>query len=110
MISAGLLRSKAVRLVASNAQDTLGLRTDVFTPGGFFYCDVRNPSAQEASYADGVAVRRQFQLRARWTAVENSGLTEVDRVRVEGRDLKVQSIINLENADRVAVIECEEVT
>ena len=28
MISAGLLRSKAVRLVASTAQDSLGLRTD----------------------------------------------------------------------------------
>ena len=109
MISAGLLRNKATRLAARTAQDTLGLRSQTFTAGGYFYCDLRNSSASEQAYADGVAVRRQYELRARWTAVSNTGLTEVDRISVNGRTLAIQSIIDLDNAGRVAVIQCEEV-
>lgn len=109
MISGGLLRNKATRLAASTTQDSLGLRSPTFTAGDFFYCDLRNSSAQEQQYADGVAVRRQFELRARWNAVANVGLTELDRVSVNGRTLAVQSIIDLDNAGRVAVIQCEEV-
>jgi head-tail adaptor len=109
MISAGLLRWTATMLAASTSQDTLGLRSDTFTTGGTFRCDMRNQSAQEQAYADGVAVRRTWELRARWQRIENLGLTEVDRISVDGRTLKITSIINLDGADRVAVIQCEEV-
>ena len=87
MISAGRLRSTATMMQASTAQDALGLRTNTFTAAGTFPCDVRNNSAQEQQYADGVAVRRQFELRARWQRVDNLGLTEVDRIDVDGRTL-----------------------
>lgn len=110
MISGGLLRWRALRLQASTAQDVLGLRTDAWTAAGYFRCDVRNQSSSEQAYADGVTVRRQFEIRARWPQVANIGLTELDRVSVDGRTLKVQSIINLDGADRVAVIQCEEVS
>jgi hypothetical protein len=110
VISAGVLSSKARRLRASTAQDTLGLRSDTFTADQYFRCDVRNSSANESAYADGVAVKRQFELRARWPQVVNIGLTEVDRISVDGRTLRIGSIINLDNADRVAVISCEEVS
>lgn len=109
MISGGLLRWKALRLAARTSLDTLGLRSDTFDAGGYFRCDIRNQSASEQMYADGVAVRRQWELRARWPQVQSIGLSEVDRISVRGRTLKVQSIINLDESDRVAVIQCEEV-
>lgn len=109
MISAGRLLFKANRLAASTAQDALGMRTDVWTVGASFRCDMRNDSTSEAPYADGVAVRRTIEIRARWQAVQNSGLTEVDRIQVGGRTLRIQSIRNLDEADRVAVIQCEEI-
>jgi len=109
MISAGLLKWTATRLAASTAQDTLGLRSDTFTTGADFRCDLRPVSATEQQYADGVAVRRSWEVRARWQRIENIGLTEVDRISVDGRTLRITSILNLDGADRVAVIQCEEV-
>ena len=109
MISGGLLRFTATRMAASTTQDALGLRTDSWTTGSSFRCDIRNDSAQEQGYADGVAVRRMCEVRARWQAVQNAGLTEVDRLAVRGRTYAVQSIRNLDEADRVAVIQVEEI-
>jgi len=109
MISAGLLKSTALMLAASTAQDTLGLRSDTFTAGASFRCDLRPVSATEQQYADGVAVRRSWEVRARWQRIENIGLSEVDRIFVDGRTLRITSILNLDGADRVAVIQCEEV-
>lgn len=109
MISGGVLRWTATRQAASTTQDALGLRTDAWTPSGTFRCDIRNDSSMEQAYADGVAVRRSCEVRARWTAVQNAGLTEVDRLTVRGRTYSVQSIRNLDEADRVAVIMVEEV-
>lgn len=109
MISGGLLRWKATRLRASTAQDALGMRTDVWTNAGTFRCDLRNDSTSEQPYADGVAVVRACELRARWDAVQGVGLTELDRVSVRGRTLRVESIRNLDERDRVAVISCREI-
>jgi len=109
MISGGLLRFTGTRLAASTTQDALGLRTDSWTTGSSFRCDIRNDTAAEQAYADGVAVRRTCEVRARWQAVQNAGLTEVDRLSVRGRTYAVQSIRNLDEADRVAVIVVEEV-
>lgn len=109
MISAGLLRWTATVLQASASQDALGLRADTWTAGASFRCDLRDLSASEQPYADGVAVRHTCEVRARWPAVAASGLTAVDRLQVRGRTFRVNSIRNLDEADRVAVIDCEEV-
>ena len=109
MISAGLLKYTATRMSASTAQDALGLRTDSFTAGGSFRCDLRASGSSESPYADGVAVRRNFEIRARWPQIAAIGLKEVDRISVDGRTLRIHTITDLEGARRVAVIQCEEV-
>jgi head-tail adaptor len=109
MISGGRLRWTATRLAASTAQDALGMRGATFSAGGTFRCDLREDSASEQQYADGVAVVRNCEVRARWQAVQNSGLTELDRLSVRGRTLRIDSIRNLDERDRVAVIACTEV-
>jgi len=83
------------------------MRTDVWTASNRFRCDLRNDSTSETPYADGIAVRRTCEVRARWQAVANSGLSEVDRLLINGRTLRIQSIRNLDEADMVAVIACE---
>jgi len=71
--------------------------------------DMREDSSGEQSYADGVAVIRNVEIRARWQAVQNIGLTELCRLTVRGRTLRINSIRNLDESDRVAVIQCTEV-
>jgi hypothetical protein len=109
MISGGVLRWTATRQTPSSTLDALGMRTATWTDAGTFRCDLREDSAVEQTYGDGVAVVRSVELRARWQAVQQAGLTEVDRVTVRGRTLKIQPIRNLDEADRVAVIQCVEV-
>ena len=109
MISAGQLHWSATRLIASASRDALGMRTDSWTNGITFPVSMRQVTAAETQYADGVAVRRSCEVRARWPAVVGVGLTEVDRLEIRGRTFRVQSIQNLDQADRVAVISCEEV-
>jgi hypothetical protein len=48
-------------------------------------------------------------VRARWQAVQGAGLTEVDRLVIRNRTLKINFIQNLDEADRVAIIQCTEV-
>ena len=110
MISAGRLTWRATMLSASSSQDALGLRTDAFTSGASFPCDLRNQSATEQNYADGVAIRATWEVRARWRRIANIGLSAVDRLSVDGRTLRINSIVDLEGAHRVAVIQCEEVS
>jgi head-tail adaptor len=85
------------------------MRTATWINIGTFRCDMREQSAAEQSYADGVAVVRNVEIRARWQAVENINLSEVCRLTVRGRSLKINAIQNLDEADRVAVIQCTEV-
>ena len=109
MISGGRLRWTATRMAASSTRDGLGMRADAWTASGTFRADLRDSQGSELAYADGVAVRRSCEVRARWPAVVGVGLTEVDRLEIRGRTFRVQSIQNLDQADRVAVISCEEV-
>jgi head-tail adaptor len=109
MISGGLLRWVATVQTPSSTLDSLGMRTATWTDGATFRCDLRENSANEQGYADGVAVIRSIEVRARWQAVQGAGLTEVCRLVVRGRTLKVNAIRNLDEADRVAVIDCTEV-
>jgi len=109
MISAGRTRRIATASQPSTTLDAIGMRTTTWTDIGTFWCDLREQSATEQSYADGVAVVRNVELRARWQKVHNIGLSEACRVSVRGRSLKINSIQNLDEADRVAVIQCTEV-
>jgi head-tail adaptor len=109
MISAGRLKWVATVQTPSTSQDALGMRVDTWTDGATFRCDLRNDSANEQQYADGVAVVKAYEVRARWQAVQGSGLTEVDRLSIRGKTLRVNAIRNLDEADRVAVIDCTEV-
>lgn len=109
MISGGRLKRTATASQPSSTLDAIGMRTTTWTDIGTFRCDMREDSATEQGYADGVAVVRNVEIRARWQAVENINLSEVCRLTVRGRSLKINSIQNLDEADRVAVIQCTEV-
>jgi head-tail adaptor len=109
MISGGVLRWTATASQPTNTLDAIGMRTATWINIGTFRCDMREQSAAEQSYADGVAVVRNVEIRARWQAVENINLSEVCRLTVRGRSLKINAIQNLDEADRVAVIQCTEV-
>lgn len=109
MISGGVLKRTATRLEQTTTADALGIKGNTWTAAGTFRCDLREQTATEGAYADGVAVIRSVELRARWDSVQGVGLTELDRISVRGRTLKINGIRNLEEADRVAVIDCTEV-
>jgi head-tail adaptor len=109
MISGGRLQRTARRLIASASRDSLGIRTDSWSDGLSFRVDLREQSATEQGYADGVAVVRSLELRCRWPDIARVGLTAVDRISVRGRTLRINTIRNLDDADRVAVIDCTEV-
>jgi SPP1 family predicted phage head-tail adaptor len=107
MISAGRLRFVALQKLPPAAASTLGLRGSTWTDGQYFRADVRENSAQEQAYADGTAVIRQYELRARWETAQAIGLTESQRIECRGKTYKIRSITNLDERDRVAVIDCE---
>jgi len=110
MISAGRLRFLATLQKPSSSRDALGQRVDTWTDGAQFRCDLRSDSADERQYADGVAVIRQWEVRARWNTVQGAGVAETDRLLVRGKTLRIRAVQNLDEQDRVAVIDCEEVT
>jgi head-tail adaptor len=107
MISAGRLRFVALQKLPPAAASSLGLRGATWTSGQYFRCDVRESSANEQAYADGVAVIRQYELRARWETAQSIGLTESQRIECRGKTYKIRAITNLDERDRVAVIDCE---
>lgn len=109
MISAGRLRFRALQLTPSATQDGLGLRQDSWSDGDAFWADLRSDAASEQPYADGVAVVRSWEVRARWNTVEAIGLNETHRILIRDKTLRIRGITNLDEADRVAVIACEEV-
>ena len=109
MISAGRLNWVATVQTPSASQDALGMRVETWTDGAQFRADLRNESGNESSFADGVAVVKSYEVRARWQAVQGAGLSEVDRLSIRGKTLRINAIRNLDEADRVAVIDCTEV-
>jgi hypothetical protein len=109
MISGGRLRWRATVRKASTIPDSLGRRSTTYSNGGFVRVDMRAPSASEQVYADGVAVIRNWEIRSRWADIGRVGLSEIDRLEVRGKTLRINSIINLDERDRVAVLDCSEV-
>jgi len=100
---------RAQASLASVRRDALGLREPAFTAGAYFRCELMPMSVIEQPYADGVIVKRTFEVRCRWQTVEMLGITEVDRIIVDGRTLRIQSIINRENDFKEAQILAEEI-
>jgi len=45
----------------------------------------------------------------RWNTAQSISLSELDRIAVRGKTLRIRSIINLDEQDAIAVIECEAV-
>ena len=109
MISSGLTRFTATVLRASG-QDALGMRSGTFSSVGTMRVDLRDQSASEQEYADGVSVIKSYEVRTRWPNIGRLSVTAADRLSVRGHTLSINHIRNLEEADRVAVIECTEVS
>jgi head-tail adaptor len=109
MISGGRLRWNATLLKAATTVDALGRRTNSFTDSGNFRCDLRQGTPTEQTYADGVAVTASYELRVRWPDVARVDITALDRVTVRGKTLRINGIQNLDERDRLAVIDCTEV-
>ena len=109
MISSGRTRFSATHLKASTSVDSLGRRLTTLTTTGTFRCDVREGTPVEQPYADGVAVVQSYELRTRWPNIGRLAITALDQVTVRGKTMKIAGIRNLDQADRVAVIECTEV-
>jgi hypothetical protein len=109
MISSGRTRFNANHLKASSSVDALGRRSTLLTSTGNFRCDVREGPPVEQTYADGVATVQSYELRTRWPNIARLNMTALDRVTVRGRTLRINGIRNLDQADRVAVIDCTEV-
>jgi hypothetical protein len=109
MISGGLLRWTAT-VKRATGQDALGMRSATFNTVGTMRCDMRDQSATEQEYADGVSVLKQYEVRVRWPNIGRLSVVETDRLEVRGKTLRINHIRNLDEDDRVAVIECTEVT
>ena len=110
MISGGRLRFAATVYRAATTTDVLGRRTSTFTDVGDMRVDMREAGSSEVNYADGVAVVANYELRARWPNISRLTVTELDRLSVRGRTLRINGIRNLDERDRVAVLDCSEVT
>ena len=116
MIGSGRLRFPAIVLQPSINEDDLGMRTGAFTDinktrngNPSLWVDLRTDSANEQQYADGIAVVRRAEIRCRWNSLQDWGINETYRLTVRGRTFRILGITNLDEADMVAVLECEEV-
>lgn len=109
MISGGRLRWKARVNRATTSTDNMGRRQNTYTTAGYVRVDLREAGSAEQVYADGVAVVGQWEVRCRWQDVGRLTITELDRLTVRNKLLRIESIVNLDERDRVAVISCREV-
>lgn len=109
MISAGRLRHVASVRRASTTVDSMGRRNTTYTTVGEVRVDMRQSQGTEQIYADGVAVVSATELRCRWPEIDRLSITAVDRLVCRGKTLRIVSINNLDNRDRVAVIDAMEV-
>lgn len=109
MISGGSMHRMATIQAPSASRDALGMRVDTWTDVGQLWVDCRDQGASEQQYADGIAVLRNFEVRARWGSIRRTGLTELNRLVFRGKTLRINAIRNGDERDRVAIIECTEV-
>ena len=57
-----------------------------------------------------MSVLKQYEVRVRWPNIGRLAVVATDRLEVRGKTLRINHIRNLDEDDRVAVIECTEVT
>lgn len=109
MISAGRTRFVATVYAASAFTDSFGRRNQTYTSAGTMRVDVREGMPSEQPYADGVAVVASYELRCRWPNISRLSVNPLSRIAVRGKTLRISGIRNLDQANRVAVIDCVEV-
>ena len=110
MISAGRMRFTATIKRENQPADDLGKKKKTFgTTVGTFRCDLRDISAVEGDYADGVSSIRSYECHARWGAIESLGLLETDRLTIDSMTFLISGIRNEGNRDRLAIIDITEV-
>jgi len=109
VISAGLTRQVINVTRVSPSIDSLGRRVQVYTNYGQFRADVREAAPQEQPFADGVASIGTFEIRLRWPNVARLLITPIDRLVYRGRFLRINGIRNLNQQNRVAIIDATEV-
>lgn len=109
MISSGRTRWVATVMKAADTIDSYGRRTATYSTGTTIRVDVRELGGGEQAYAQGVAVVQQYEIRTRWPNVARASLTTLDRLVVRGKTMRIDSIRNSDERDRLAIIDCSEV-
>lgn len=109
MISAGLTRWRCPVLRASTNVDVLGRRVNTYTNVGQIIVDARENPPNESAMGAGVANVSTFELRTRWPNIARLSITTADRIQFRNRVLRIEGIRNLEQRNRVAVIDTAEV-
>ena len=109
MISSGLTRFNCAVSRASTGVDSYGRRVTTFTSVGSMRCDIREGQPTEQPYVDGVAVIAAYELRTRWPNIARLTVSPLDRITARGKLLRITGIRNLDQKNRVAVIDCVEV-
>jgi len=109
VISSGRTRFVATVYAAASTVDSFGRRVQTYTSSGTMRVDVREGMPAEQPYADGVAVVASYELRCRWPNIARLSVNALSRIVARGRTLRVTGIRNLDQANRVAVIDCVEV-
>lgn len=110
MISSGLTRFNVQVLTAqSNNPDGYGRRNSGWTSAGFMRCDVRESMPVEQAFGDGVAAVGSFEVRTRWPNIARLNVRQIDRLVYRSKQLRINGIRNLDQRNRLAVIDCTEV-
>jgi hypothetical protein len=109
MISAGALRYKAT-VYLLGASDAIGDATGyAISEEPYVRVQLRQLSGSEVAWADGPTEMVNWEVRCRWPDIARCGITVTARLVVRGKTLRINSISNTYEADRVAVLTCTEV-
>ena len=109
MISGGRTVFVTTVLRAATTVDALGRRTQTYTNVGTIRCAGLESAPGEQLYAEGANVIGTFELRTRWPNIARLSVTNVDRLTFRGRTLRINGIRNLDQRNRLAIIDCTEV-
>jgi hypothetical protein len=109
MISSGRTRFVAEVQLAVSTVDAYGRRTAQYITGASLRVDIREGMPSEQPYVDGVAVIANYELRTRWPNIARIGINALSRIIVRDKTLRITGIRNLDQANRVAIIDCVEV-
>jgi head-tail adaptor len=110
VISAGRLKYVATVLQPSGSKDALGLRDSQFAGNRDMRVELSQISSSEQLYADGASDVATWRVRCRWPDIARCQCTTASRLAVRGKILRITGIVNTYEMDRVAVIDCVEVT